>query len=61
MNAIINYLRLPVLASSAFAALGSGLLYYKQKWVHLIVIPTKADRRQRAHLSKKPAHRCADG
>jgi len=35
MNAFLNYLKLPVLASSAVAALGSGLLYYKQKWVHL--------------------------
>lgn len=30
MGAYLSYLRLPVLASSAVAALGSGLLYFKQ-------------------------------
>ena len=32
MSAILSYLRLPVLASSALAAIGSGLLYFKQKY-----------------------------
>lgn len=30
---IVNYLRLPVIASSGLAVLGSGLLYFKQKYV----------------------------
>ena len=30
---VISYLRLPALATSAIAAVASGLLYWKQKWV----------------------------
>lgn len=33
MGTLLSYLRLPVLASSAIAAVGSGLLYLKQKYV----------------------------
>ena len=30
---IVNYLRLPVIASSGFAVFASGILYFKQKYV----------------------------
>ena len=33
MSAFLSYLRSPFLASSAIAAVGSGLLYVKQKYV----------------------------
>ena len=32
---ILSYLRIPVMASSAIAALASSLLYFKQKYVFI--------------------------
>lgn len=36
MSSMLSYLRIPVLASSGLAVLGSGLLYFKQKYVSLV-------------------------
>lgn len=33
-NSAVQFLRLPVLASSGLAVVASGLLYFKQKLVH---------------------------
>lgn len=35
LDTFVSYLRLPLLASSGIAALASGLLYFKQKYVSL--------------------------
>lgn len=33
MATLFSYLRIPVMVSSGIAAVASGLLYFKQKWV----------------------------
>lgn len=43
MASYLSYLRIPALASSAIAAVLSGALYFKQKWVGIVVRRTGAD------------------
>ena len=41
-NSTINFLRLPVLASSGLAVVASGILYFKQKYVHISSLRSSA-------------------
>jgi fermentation-respiration switch protein FrsA (DUF1100 family) len=44
LDTFMSYLKLPVLASSGIAAVLSGLLYFKQKWVSTRAARSSADR-----------------
>lgn len=40
---VVQFLRLPVLASSGLAVLASGMLYFKQKYVSFSVLVLSCD------------------